>query len=291
VRCDPLAAASRSAFAARVLLSLLLSGVVVQSWAQTQPSPVLYRIGPKDLVEIKVFEVPDLNVSVRVSDEGTILLPLIGAVAVEGLSEGEAAERLRALLEAKYVQRASVTVQVREFRSRPLVVMGAVRSPGYLSVAGRFTLLEALTASGGLTDQSGGTVLVLRRAENGLSDQVSISTDDLTVRADPDANIPIFANDLINVMAAVPVTVFFLGEAAHVGAVEFKSNDRISLLTAVARAGGLSDRASRMLRIKRREAGGREVELEVNYKRILSGKDPDIPLQNGDLIIVKESIL
>lgn len=267
------------------VFSVLLA---VPSHAQTQGNSG-YRIGPKDLIEIKVFEVPELNIERRVSAEGTINLPLIGDVPVQGLTDVELANRLKALLEAKYVQRASVAVQLREFRSKPISVLGAVKLPGNLSLSGRWTLLEAISAAGGLTDDHADKIYVLRRAENGLSDQIAIDVDDLMMRADPDANVPIFANDIINVPANVRVTVFCLGQVAQPGAVVFQSTERITLLTAIARAGGLTDRASRTIQIKRRDHTGRDLELEANYRRIVSGKDADIPLQSGDVVIVKES--
>ena len=248
-----------------------------------------YRIGPKDLLEIRVFEVPELNVERRVSEEGTINLPLIGDVPASGLTDVELAARLKALLESKYVQRASVSVQVREFRSRPISVIGAVKQPGNLAFSGRWTLLSAISAAGGLTEDHGNTIYVLRRADNGLTDEVSVNVDDLMERADPDANLPIFANDIINVPAKVEVTVFCLGEVTHPGAVVFQSTERITLLTAIARAGGLTDRASNKIQIKRQDRSGRDVEKEVNYKRIVAGKDPDFELKSGDVVIVKES--
>ena len=273
------------AIVAAVVLGLLLA---VPAHTQA-PVSSGYRIGPKDLVEIKVFEVPELNIERRVAEEGTINLPLIGDVPVQGLTDVELASRLKALLEAKYVQRASVAVQVREFRSKPISVLGAVKQPGNLALSGRWTLLEALSAAGGLTDAHADTIYVLRRAENGLSDQISINVDDLMVRADPNANVPIFANDIINVPAKVEVAVFCLGQVAHPGAVSFQSTERITVLTAIARAGGLTDRASRDIQIKRRDHTGRDLDLEANYRRIVTGKDADISLQSGDVVIVKES--
>ena len=268
------------------LAAVVLLSVATLSRAQSAGG---YRIGPKDLIEIRVFEVPELNVERRVSEEGTVNLPLIGDVPASGLTDVELAARLKALLESKYVQHASVSVQVREFRSRPISVLGAVKQPGNLPFSGRWTLLSAISAAGGLTEDHGDKIYVLRRADNGLSDEVSVSVDDLMERADPDANLPIFANDIINVPAKVEVTVFCLGEVAKPGAVVFLSNERITLLTAIARAGGLTDRASNKIQIKRRDRSGRDIEKEVNYKRIVAGKDPDFELKSGDVVIVKES--
>lgn len=276
------------------LFAAALLALASQLAAQLPPgsnSATAYRIGPRDMVEIKVFEVPELNVTLRVGDDGTIVLPLVGIVAVAGLTEQQLADRLRAMLEAKYVQRASVAVQVREFRARPISVIGAVRQPGNLAFSGRWTLLDAISAAGGLADNHGGQIFVLRRAENGLADQVVISVEELMVRADPDVNIPIYADDLINVPPAVEVNVYCLGEVRQPGAVSFRSTERITVLTAIARAGGLSDRASSTIIVRRRSERGDEQELRLDYKKLLAGKTEDIPLRAGDIVIVKESLL
>jgi len=247
-----------------------------------------YRIGPRDLLEIRVFETPEFSGNRRVSEDGKITLPPVGDVDVAGLTETEAAQKIKGVLEAKVLQHASVAVQVQEFRSRPIAVIGAVRQPGNLSFSGRWTLLEALTAAGGIGEGHGDIIFVLRRADNGLSDQVAVSITDLLVRADPKVNIPIYSGDLINVPGTVEVTVYCMGEVKQPGAVPFKSSDRITLLTLIARVGGLTDRASSKILIKRasRAAHGEET---ADFKRIVSGKDPDVELQSGDVVIVKES--
>ncbi|HEX2642678.1 MAG TPA: polysaccharide biosynthesis/export family protein [Thermoanaerobaculia bacterium] len=265
--------------------------------AQPSPSPAAgagYRIGPRDLVKIEVYDVPELNVERRVSESGAINLPLIGDVPVGGKTEEQVTQDLKDLLGSKYLQRASVGVKVLEFRARPIAVLGAVKQPGNLAFSGRWSLLEALTAAGGLAENHGNVIYILRRADNGLSDQIAVNVDELMVRADPLVNVPIFANDLINVPATVEVTVYCLGQVGQPGALTFKSTERITLLAAIARAGGLTDRASSRILIKRATppagTGGRAApELTVDYKRILASKDPDVVLQEGDVVVVKES--
>jgi polysaccharide export outer membrane protein len=248
-----------------------------------------YRVGARDMLDIRVFEIPEMNVQRRVSEDGTISLPPLADLAVAGLTEAEIAEKLKTLLESKYAQRATVEVSVQEIRSRPISVIGAVKQPGSLPFSGRWTLLEALTATGGVAENHGSVLYVLRRADNGLSDQVAISVDDLLVRADPRVNIPLFANDLINLPEAIEVTLYCLGAVQHPGAVTFKSTERITLLAAIARAGGLTDRAARKIRVKRSDAAAGAPETEVDYKRILAGTDADIELRQGDVVVVKES--
>ncbi|MFL6203009.1 MAG: polysaccharide biosynthesis/export family protein [Thermoanaerobaculia bacterium] len=267
----------------------LLLGAAL-STAQVAPPSSGYRLGPKDLIEIRVLELPEMaSLERRVSEKGSINLPFLGEVSAAGLTDAELAARIKTELEREMLQRASVAVQVREFRARPIAVIGAVQQPGNLEFAGRWTLLEAITAAGGLSDSHGRTVYILRHADNGLSDQIAIDLDDLFVRADPRANIPIFPNDLINIPVTLEVTIYVLGEVAQPGALTFKSTERITVLTAVARAGGLTDRASRKILVRREDASGKSQEIQVDYKRLVAGKDPDIQLRAGDVVVVKES--
>lgn len=273
------------------LLAVLLPGASIPVWSQTAVSfPGNYRLGPRDLVEIKVFELPELNLTLRVADDGTVTLPLLGPVRAEGATETELAERIRVLLEAKYVQKASVTVQVKEYRARPIAVLGAVRQPGTLAFSGRWRLLDVIAAVGGLSENHGGEIKILRRAANGLQDQVIIPVEEAITRANPDFNIPIFADDIITVPATHEVVVYCLGEVARPGAISFRSNERITVLAAIAKAGGLTESASKKILVRRARSDDGHREITVDYRRILSGKEADLELQSGDFIIVKEAL-
>jgi polysaccharide biosynthesis/export protein len=238
-----------------------------------------YAIGPKDLLDIHVVELPEVSIDRRVSDSGTIDLPMVGEIPVAGMTAAELRAKLEAILTAKYVNRATVTVAVKEFNNKP----------GSLSISGRWTLIKAITAAGGLTERAGRKILVLRRADNGLSDTLEISTPDLFQSATAVWNIPIYPADIINVVPRTTFTVFCIGEVKGAGALQLESEDRLTLLSVIAKAGGLTDRASKKIRIKRRGADGKDVETVVDYKRILAGEDPDPDIQPNDVIIVKES--
>lgn len=272
-------------------LAALVSVLVVAAGAQPANDPSEYRIGPKDLLKIGVYEVPELNVTQRVSEDGTISLPFIGEVKVAGYSQQQLTAELKRLLETNYVARATVTVDLAEVRSRPISVLGAVTHPGDLGFTGQWTLLEALTAAGGLAEGHGDAISILRRAPNGLNDQLTISAERLLLRADPKVNVPLYSGDLVSVERMVPANVYFLGEVATPGALQFPDTEPLTLLSAIARAGGLTDRASPKLVIRRKAGGGRDdvAEIEANYRRILAGKEPDVVLADGDIIVVKES--
>jgi len=274
----------------RALARLSLAVALALPAAVAHAQVTDYRIGPQDVLSIKVFETPELNADdVRVSSEGKISLPNAGAIALSGLTEAEAGLEVERVLEQCCVNRATVTVRVKEYRFKPIAVIGAVGRPGPITSSGRLTLLDVLTAAGGVGAQHGDVVHIIRHGDNGLSDQLTVRLDDLLVRGEQRWNVPILPGDLINVPADVEVTVFCLGEVARPGAVSFKSSDRMTLLTAIARAGGLTDRASYKLVIKREGAGSLVEEIQVDYKAVLAGRIPDPTLKEGDVVVVKES--
>lgn len=282
--------------AVRRSLALLLAATAAATvvpcppaWAQGTVAAANYSLGPKDRIKIEVFEVPELNTEARVAEDGTVTLPVLGAVPASGLTADELAAKIEQRLEADYVNRATVHVELTEVLSKTVTVLGAVAKPGTLGHPGRWTLLEAISAAGGLAADHGDTVRVQRRAANGLTDQIALPVDDLVQRLDPRLNVPIFPDDVINVERTHMVTVYLLGEVGTPGAMQFQSTAPVTLLTVIARAGGLTDRASPKLRVKRRGDDGLMHEIEANYKRILDGEDPDLELRDGDILVVKES--
>ncbi len=130
----------------------------------TAAVPQEYRIGPEDLLEITVFEAPELNRSARVSASGEISLPLVGAVKAAGLTPREFEFVLQELLRRSYMKDPHVGVFVREMQSHSVSVFGAVEKPGVFQIRGTKTLLEVLSMAEGLADDAGDTVLVMRGA-------------------------------------------------------------------------------------------------------------------------------
>lgn len=245
------------------------------------------RIGPRDEIEVRVEELPEIDRGYQIAEDGTVELPHVGVVRAEGRSERELAAEIQRLLEGTGLRRATVSVRITRF-SRPVVVLGAVANPGNRVMTGRVTLLDVLLEAGGLTDERGSSVLVRRRSSNGLTDQIEVSVEDLFELGDPAVNIPIIAGDVIRVPKAPSIEVSFLGEVADAGTVVFRGRERVTLLIAIARAGGLTDEASSKIRILRGR-GDERVEIVANYRRILAGKDPDPELEDGDILVVRES--
>jgi len=275
----------------RVALALFLSTLLAATTATAQESSASpsYRIGPGDTLGVSIVELPELNGEYEVGGDGSIDLPVVGSFQTLGLTESELAQSLERRLEARFVQRATVSARVLAYRTLPVLVLGAVGSEGNLSPDRNARLLDVLLEAGGLGSGHGGVVRVSRQASNGLSDQVEISVEALIDRADPAVNLPIFPGDRITVPRAEEVTIYFVGEGAPGGSVKFKSNERVTLLKAIVRAGGLGENAAKKVTIKRFDERGELEEIKAHFQRILDGKDPDVALEDGDIVVVKES--
>ena len=155
-----------------------------------------YRVGPQDLIEITVFQVPDLSRTVRVNSGGEISLPLIGTVRAGGLTIQELEGVLSKRLSEKYLQNPQVTAFVREFTSQRVTLEGAVAKPGIYPLTGRTTLLQAIALGGGLdklADPRGivifrqiggkkmGAVFDLKMIRSGQKEDPQLYGDDIVV--------------------------------------------------------------------------------------------------------------
>jgi len=127
-----------------------------------------YRIGPSDLLEISVFQVPELSRAVRVNARGALTLPLIGQIQAGGLT-GQQLETLIALkLKETYLQNPQVSVFIKEYVSQRVTVSGSVNRAGVFPVSGKTTLMQAIAMAGGLekfADEN--DIKVFREGQNG----------------------------------------------------------------------------------------------------------------------------
>ncbi len=271
---------------------LVVALLVLAVFAGAQELPILSAdapVGPRDVLDIKVLE--DANISGRtvINDDGVIALNVIGRVQVAGLTSTQIEAKLKSLLEADILTKATVSVQVVEFASKPISVVGAVVRPGRIGASGNTTLIQAITQAGGLTAGHGKELYVLRTGRNGLSEQVAINIDQLMVEGRPELNIPLAPNDLVNVPLDTPIAIYVMGEVMKPGKLEFRSSQTPTLLQAIAAAGGQTDRASRNVIIKR-VTNGREQTIKINYRQILKGSRKDEILRDQDTVYVDEAI-
>ena len=270
-----------------VISSLLLS--VSTLLAQDAGRSSDYLVGPRDVLDIRVFQDPSLNSQPRVSDDGKITLPLVGSINVSGITTQQIETKLKAVLEERYYSKADVTVSVLEFENAPILVLGSVNKPGKITVGGTMKLLQAISAAGGLAAGHGGSLFILRTASNGLSDQLEVDINSLIVQGDAEVNVPVEPNDLINVPQDVVLSIYVLGEVMKQGVVELRASQNATLLKAIVAAGGPTDRANLKRVIILRKEAGKETRIEVDFRRVRSGKSPDVTLRHDDRIHVPES--
>lgn len=251
-----------------------------------------YKIGAQDLLEITVFELPELNQTVRVSEDGSISIPLLGRVDIEGLTKDDLEKKLASLLEEKYLKKARVTIFIREYQSKRAAIIGAVTKPGIYELIGRMTVLQLISKAGGLTERASNEMFVLREATNGVRARIAIDLDDLINNGNQKLDIPLQANDTVNIPIDQMISIFVFGEVRNPGALQVKMSKKTTLLQAIAQAGGPTEGAAKSrITIKHKDKKtGKEIRINVNMKDIIKGKRPDIELREGDVVFVPESI-
>lgn len=250
-----------------------------------------YKIGPHDLLEIKVFELPELSQTVRVSEDGSISLSLLGKVKVGGLTKDSVESRIAGLLEKQYLKNAKVSVFIKEYRSNQVAVIGAVRMPGMYELIGRKTLLQMISQAGGFTENTGNKLYVMREANSGITAKLMLDLYELVEEGNQKLNIPLRPNDVINIPTEKTISIYVYGSVNRPGALEVSNTKNFTILQAIAQAGGLTDGASqKSIVIKRKDKSGKTLNLKVNLKDIAKGKLLDIDLKEGDVIYVPESI-
>jgi polysaccharide export outer membrane protein len=249
-----------------------------------------YRIGPGDLLELKVFEVKELYQTVRVSEDGSITLPLLGRVMVEGLTQDGVVQKITGLLSAKYVKNPQVTIFIKEYKNQQVAVIGAVENAGSYELVGRKNLLQIISMAGGFSENAGNEVFILREGPDGKTSTITIDLKDLLVNGNQALNVPLEPNDVINVPVDKEIRVFVMGRVTRPGAVKSKLSEGITLLQAIADAGGLAEGAKESaITITRKNKAGKEQKIKVNLKDIIKGKKKDVLLQEGDVVYVPES--
>ncbi len=274
--------------------------------ADADTSPRAYHIGAEDLLEISVYEAPDLNRSVRVSDNGTISFPLLGTVQAAGLTPPELEIALQALLRHnEIIKDPHVGVLVSELQSRPVSVFGAVKKPGVFQVRNPRSLLEILSLAEGLAPDAGDSVIVMRAKDVSRTSQptaagepasgdevpegaLQIDIKELLESGNPDSNVAVYPGDVVKVTRAG--VVYVVGEVNRPGGFVLANNKNISVLQALAMAEGFTQVAKKSNGVIIRTSGdGTRTEIPVDLDKMLKRQAPDTYLQADDIVFVPGS--
>jgi polysaccharide export outer membrane protein len=165
-----------------------------------------YRIGPQDVLEISVFQVPDLSKTVQVAEVGTMNFPLLGEVVVAGKTATGIEHDLEAKLGTKYLKSPHVTVYVKEYNSQRVTIEGAVKKPGIYSLHGHDTLLRSIAMAEGLDRDTASSDVVVFRTAGGVRTAARYDIDD--IRNGRSEDPPVQGGDVILVDDSTAKTAF-----------------------------------------------------------------------------------
>src|SRR5579863_988181 len=243
----------------------------------------MVKLGPGDLIEVNVYNVPELASKVRVSNSGDVYLPLIDYVHVEGLSQEEAQGLIeKRLADGGFVRNPHVTIFVDDASSQGVVVLGEVTKPGIYPDTADHKLYEMISQAGGFTQNASRKIAILRKGENEpiRVDLPRNLADDLK------ANVEILPGDTITIPRA-PI-IYVVGDVGRPSGL-LVDNGTLTVLQALALAGGTNHTAKLGgSRIIRKGVNGM-FETKVEIKKMLEAKTPDVTLQADDILFVPVS--
>jgi polysaccharide export outer membrane protein len=256
-----------------------------------------YQIGPDDVISVRVYEEPDLSrEGATVSQDGRINFPLIGRTRVAGMTPTQAEQRIaEKLMREQYLTDPHITVQVKEFRSKEVLVLGAVENPGGYYLRASESLLDILSRAGGVDFAKGGQRLTLIRThqdpdngENKIAIQVNLNK--LMGGQQQYADLLLRNKDVIYIPKAKRFTV--MGEVQKPGSYII-DNSGLSIVEAVGKAGGFTRIAApnRTKIIRSNGEGKKVIRVNMNVLTKRSDNPEMVQIQPHDIIIVPESYL
>lgn len=243
------------------------------------------RIGVGDLLKISVLGAPEFDQEVRVNNSGDIVVALIGAVRVAGVTTEEARETIRArLTEGAYFADPQVSVFTKEYATQGISVLGEVQKPGVYPVLGPRRLFDALSLAGGTTPKAGRVINISHRDQPNAAETVSLSRDS---SENMKANVEVLPGDTIVVSKAG--VVYVVGAVRLPTGIVLENGGSITVLQAIAVAGGVNPTAAlNGAKIIRKSPEGPS-ETPLKLKKIFAAKAPDLTLQAEDIVFVPQS--
>lgn len=274
-----------------IVCTLLLMLTLVSGAQQAVPvlrtAPPL-KIGPGDLIEVTMFDNPDLSGRFRVDEKGDIVAPLIGPVHVEDST----AEEVGKLLEKRYLEAEILpfdqnyaSVFISEYASQGITVSGDVKQPGTYPAFGVKMLHDLITAAGGIQPTASSKILITRKEDQ---------DHPITVDYNPDALSPtipqvqVFPGD--NIMIPRAGVVYILGNVNRPGEYVLSGRSGLTVAKGLALAANTGKAAKAgQAHLVRAQKDGTKLDFVLNLNEILQGKAPDLDMKDGDILYVPTS--
>jgi polysaccharide export outer membrane protein len=259
----------------------------------TNAAPVLHtrqegalRIGAGDMVQVTVFDTPELSGKLRVNADGAVDLPVAGSAAVSGMTPQEAGDAIaKHLKDAGIMLDPRVTVTIEDYATQEVSVLGEVKNPGNYLLLGPHSLYNALSAAGGTTEKAGSDIMITHSADPENLDTIHVDSPNYS-QLQRLTNVT--AGDVIYVSRAG--SVYVLGDVTKPGEFSMAAGKRLTVLEAIALAQGTTAAAalSRAAIIRKTDDGGAKI-IPVDLKRLEKTAQGDQMLTAEDILLVPHS--
>ena len=249
-------------------------------------SPMAAPIGPGDFLDVSEFQTPEFHTAVRVSNAGTVSLPMVNEVHVGGLDEQGAAHAVEAALVAKgMLLHPQVSVLVTSYAGQDVSVLGEVARPGVYPFTLHHRLLDVISAASGLSPDAGRLVNVFHREDPKTPHPVVLdpSGTDTATDHNPELN----PGDTVQVSRAG--LVYVIGDVVRPGGFPVDPAQGLTVVQALSLAWGPSQNAATGNGLLIREQNGGRTMTTLNLKRMLRGQEPDQPVHDRDILFVPDS--
>ena len=238
------------------------------------------------MLEVSETHTPEFHSSVRVTGEGMVILPLVGEVQVGGMDERAAAHAVEAALLAHgMLLHPQVTVFVTGYVGQDVSLLGEVAHPGVYPFTAHHRLLDLISAASGLTPNAGSLATIVRRTEPNTP--YAVVLDPSGFDSTSDHNPELEAGDTVQVSRAG--LVYVVGDVIRPGGFPVDPVQRLTVVQVLSLAWGPSQNASLTKAVLIREEKGGRTLTALNLKRLLRGQDPDMQIQDRDILFVPNS--
>ncbi len=261
--------------------------VSVRPASDATMSPIAHalQISTGDLLDIAVFDTPDLSSKARVDEHGAVTLPLAGAISVSGLTAEQAGLAIETQLRsANILRQPHVSVTVLQYSTQGVAVLGEVKNPGVYPLLGAHGLLDLVSAAGGITPSAGKAITITHRDD---PNHPVVAQLDNRPGSSAALNVDLRPGDTIMVSHAG--IVYVVGDVGRPGGFLIENNDRLTVLQAIALAQGTGKTAALNSAKLIRTTGTDRQLLPVPLKKIVANRAPDQTLKDGDILFVPTS--
>lgn len=239
-----------------------------------------YLLGAGDEVKLSVYGQPELTIEGQINTDGTFEVPLLGSTKIAGQSVGDAAKFIAARYQSgNYLKSAQVNLQVTQYRSQVVSVLGKVNRPGKLVLEGATSLTQAIAWAGGIADSGSERLTLVRTDASGRQEHHEYDLQKLLNR-EADTSSVVWLRDGDTIYVPVAGKFYVSGEVRLSGM--YALDRPLNVMQAIGVAGGPTARASdRSAKLFRKQPDGSVKETRAK---------PEDAVQDGDVLVIQESL-